>query len=98
MIVDIKSRWRLKSDPHQWVLERRRKNENRWDAVGYYRDAEGRQTTEVRNYRSLIRTVRDLYCDLPAADNVVDFALRLVRATRPGGSDWRLASITPPNS
>ena len=38
MIVAINSRWRLRTDPHQWILERRRKNGSRWDAVGYYRD------------------------------------------------------------
>ncbi len=38
MIVAINSRWRLRTDPHQWNLERRRKDEKRWDAEEYFRD------------------------------------------------------------
>ncbi len=38
MIVEINPDWRLRTDPHQWILERRRKDGKRWDAEGYFRD------------------------------------------------------------
>ncbi len=38
VIVEINSDWRIKTDPHQWILQRRRNNGKKWNAVGYFRD------------------------------------------------------------
>lgn len=38
MIVEINSDWRIRTDPHQWILQRRRNNGKKWNAVGYFRD------------------------------------------------------------
>lgn len=40
MIIEINPDWRIRSDPHNWIIEARRKGgaRERWDAVGYYGD------------------------------------------------------------
>ena len=36
-------------------------------ATAYYRDADGNETSEPRNFRTVIRYLNELYADLPAA-------------------------------
>lgn len=40
MIIRINPDWRIRSDPHNWIIETRRKGgtKERWDAVAYYGD------------------------------------------------------------
>ena len=43
MIIRINSDWRIRSDPYNWIIEKRRAGgaEERWNAVGYYGDLDG---------------------------------------------------------
>ncbi len=40
MIIQINSDWRIRSDPYNWIIEKRRKGgvKERWNAAGYYGD------------------------------------------------------------
>ena len=40
MIIYINPDWRIRSDPLNWIIEKRRKGgvRERWDSVGYYGD------------------------------------------------------------
>ncbi len=40
MIIHINPDWRIRSDPYNWIIEKRRKGgaKERWNAVGYYGD------------------------------------------------------------
>ena len=40
MIIRINSDWRIRSDPYNWIIEKRRAGgaKERWNAVGYYGD------------------------------------------------------------
>ncbi len=40
MIIRINPDWRIRSDPYNWIIEKRRKGgaKERWNAVGYYGD------------------------------------------------------------
>ncbi len=40
MIIRINSDWRIRSDPHNWIIETRRKGGagERWNGVAYYGD------------------------------------------------------------
>ncbi len=43
MIIRINSDWRIRSDPYNWIIEKRRKGgaKERWNAMGYYGDLDG---------------------------------------------------------
>ena len=49
-------------------------------ATAYYRDADGNETSEPRNFRTVIRYLNELYADLPAAT----FGPRALSARRRG--------------
>ncbi len=40
MIIQINPDWRIRSDPYNWIIEKRRKGgtKERWNAVAYYGD------------------------------------------------------------
>ncbi len=40
MIIHINPDWRVRSDPYNWIIEKRRKGgaKERWNAMGYYGD------------------------------------------------------------
>ncbi len=40
VIIQINSDWRIRSDPYNWIIEKRRTggSKERWNAVGYYGD------------------------------------------------------------
>lgn len=43
MIININPDWRIRSDPYNWIIEKRRKGgaKERWNAMGYYGDLDG---------------------------------------------------------
>jgi len=41
MIVMLGEDWRINSDPLNWILEKRRPNGKRWDAVAYFQRLDG---------------------------------------------------------
>ena len=43
MIIQINPDWRIRSDPYNWIIEKRRKGgaKERWNAIGYYGDLDG---------------------------------------------------------
>ncbi len=43
MIIHINPDWRIRSDPLNWIIEKRRKGgaKERWNAMGYYGDLDG---------------------------------------------------------
>lgn len=43
VIIHINPDWRIRSDPYNWIIEKRRKcgAKERWNAMGYYGDLDG---------------------------------------------------------
>ncbi len=43
VIIRVNSDWRIRSDPCNWIIEKRRTGgaKERWNAVGYYGDLDG---------------------------------------------------------
>ena len=43
VIININPDWRIRSDPYNWMIEKRRKGgaKERWNAMGYYGDLDG---------------------------------------------------------
>ena len=60
VIIQINSDWRIRSDPYNWIIEKRRTggSKERWNAVGYYGDLD---TAVLGLVQRRVRVMADTY-------------------------------------